>query len=99
MTDSSPASEFLFQDQGIPVYFGNEADPFVRIEFRLSLDQVEVTCDDSGSFLATMLEGVKSVVRHDSSFRMIEDAENAAMAARFSFETIVLSHCSKVRKK
>jgi len=46
-----------------------------------------------------MLKGVQSVVGHDSGFRVVEDSENAAMAAGFPFEAIVLSHGSKVRKK
>ena len=99
MSDCSPTSELLLENRRILVHLSDEPHPLVGVKSRLPFDQVEVARDDSGCFLAAVLQGMQSVVGHDRGFRVVEDTEDAAVAAGLPFEAIVLSHCSKVMKK
>ena len=99
MTDGRRTLEVLFQNRRVFENIGDEAHTFMRIEPPLlSLLKIFARNDPRG-FLATMLEGVQTVVGHDGGLGMVEDSEDAAVAAGFSFDPISFVHGAKVRKK
>jgi hypothetical protein len=50
-------------------------------------------------FLPSMLQRVQTIVRDHGSLGVIENPKDTAVAAGFSFSSIVFGHVSKVRKK
>jgi hypothetical protein len=98
VSDRGSSPELLFEDQGVLVDLRDQTDTLMGVKPRFSFHQIEIARDDSSSFLTSMLQRMQSVVSHDCGIRMIENSENTAMAAGFSFEKVLFSHCSKVRK-
>jgi hypothetical protein len=82
MTDCALPFENLHEKSLITKNISNKSHPFVYIEMVPLSVFDEFTCYNTRSFLSSMLEGEKSVVRHRRSLRMAVDAEDRAIAMR-----------------
>ena len=99
MADGRATAQLILQDFFIPEDVRDEADTFMDVKAPFSPVGNILAGDNACGFLAAMLERMQAVVRHHRCLGMAVDTENAAMTARFTFDSIEQGHNGKVSKK
>lgn len=98
MTDRCISFQSIAKDLFVPKDVRDKPRGFVRVESESVAIREPLPRDDAGSFLAAVLERVKTVERHQRCFGVSIDTKDPAVAAGLSFELIKRGHNSKVRR-